>query len=249
MFHLCAYSESQDTGGLLVNCAAVADPSMTVGGDNIQIPDYASQLMGAIGIGATITRAQLQSPSLRRFVNYEIFPLNINALVLDLAKGAWFPSTPIPLDVNEQLQAVVAEAAAGAERESVFVWLSDGPIAPIGGEIYTVRVTGAQALVAFTWTNAALVFDQVLPVGRYAIVGAQFQSTNMLAFRFLFQGSTPRPGGLGINALSNRSPEGQRFGGWGSWGEFESTNPPTVDFFATVADAAEVGVLDLIKVG
>lgn len=249
MFHLCAYSESQDTGGLLVNCAALADPSLTVGGDNIQVPDYASNLMGAVAQGLTIARAQLQSPSLRRVINFEINPVNQLGLLEDPPRGLWFPENPIALDVNEQVQALVAETAAGAEQETVLVWLSDGPIAPIGGEIHTVRVTAAVATVAYGWTNGALVFDQVLPVGRYAIVGAQFQSANMLAFRFLFQGSTPRPGGVGSDGLDFYPQNGQRLGGWGVWGEFESTNPPTVDFLTAAINAAETGILDLVKVG
>lgn len=249
MFHLCAYSESQDSGGLLVNVAALADPAMTVSGDNIQIPDYAPYLMGAAGQGVTISRAQLQSPSLRRVVNFEIRPVNQLALFQDPARGIWTPENPIPLDVNEQLQALASETAAGAEQETVLVWLSDGPIAPVSGEIYTVRVTSAVTTVAYTWTNGPLVFDQVLPVGRYAVVGAVFSSTNMLAFRFLFQGSTPRPGGVGADGLDYHPQNGQRNGIWGSWGEFESTTPPTVDYLTSVANASEVGILDLIKVG
>lgn len=248
MFHLAAYSESQDTGGVLVPCAALADPSMTVGGDNIQIPDYASMLMGAMGIGANINRAQLQSPSLRRTVNYEIFPLNANAEPLTPQAIAMFGEGPIQLDAGEQMQAYVAEGAAGAEQETVLVWLSDGPIQPIAGDIYSVRVTAAATLAAYGWTNAALTFDQVLPVGRYAIVGAAFLSTGLLAFRFLFQGQTPRPGGVGFDTFSEGPQFGQRFGGWGSWGEFDSTTPPTVDFLSISADTSETGVLDLVRV-
>lgn len=249
MFHLAAFSESQDSGGLLVNVAAIADPSMTVSGDNIQIPDYANQLVGAMAIGTTITRAQLQSPSLRRTVNYEIAPLNIGAEPLTPPTYSYFGADPISLDVDEQLQALVAEALAGAERETVLVWLADGPVSPVGGEIYTVRVTAAATLTAFAWTNAALVFDQVLPVGRYAIVGAKFNAAGLLAFRFLFQGSTPRPGGVGNDTDNDYDIHGQRYGGWGVWGEFQSTTPPTVDFLSVSADASETGVLDLIKIG
>lgn len=249
MFHLAAFSESQDTGGVLLPAAAIADPVLSVAGDNISVPDYAPGLMGAMGIGTTITRAQLVSPSLRRTANYEIYPVNIGAEPLTPTPIAMFPGSPIPLDINEQLQAHVAEGVAGAEQETVLVWLCDGAITPVSGEIYTVRVTAAQALIAFAWTNAALVFDQVLPVGRYSIVGAAFQSAGILAFRFVFQGTTPRPGGVGFDVLSEVSPSGQRFGGWGSWGEFESVSPPTVDFLSVSADAAETGVIDLIKVG
>lgn len=249
MFHLCAYSESQDTSGVLTNVAAIADPSMTVSGDNIQVPNYASNLMGVYAIGTTITRAQLQSPSLRRLVNKEIFPVRANATADDDQRLDMFQDNPYQLDVSEQLQALVAEGAAGAERETVLVWLSDGPIAPVGGDIVTVRVTAAQTLATYQWTNAALTFDQVLPVGRYAIVGAEFISAGLLAFRFLFQGSTPRPGYLGGQTVGYIARGPARYGKLGEWGEFESTTPPTIDFLSSSADTSETGVLDLIKVG
>lgn len=248
MFHLAGWAQSQDTAGVLTTVDALSDPSMTVAGKNIQVPNYAPYLIGAWAMGATITRAQLQSPSLRRVVNQEIEPLNVAAAVANNFARYVYPESPIALDINEQVQALVAEGAAGAEQEYVLAWLSDGKIDAANGEIRTVRVTAAKTLVANQWTNGALVFDQVLPVGRYAIVGASFISADLIAFRFLFQASTPRPGSIGKSAVNYVEMVGQRYGGWGSWGEFDSTNPPTVDFLASAADASETGVIDLVKV-
>jgi hypothetical protein len=248
MFHLCGYYESQDSA-VLVPTAALADPAMTVSGDNISIPDYASMLMGVCGIGANLTRAQLQSPALRRVINYEVRGLNVNAEPLNPPVADIFPASPIQLDIDEQLQAHMSEDAAGASAATILVFLADKAIEPVGGEIFTIRVTNATTLVVNTWTNGALTFDQVLPVGRYAIVGARFESAGLQAFRFLFQGSTPRPGGIGCDAAADLEVRGQRFGGWGVWGEFQSTNPPTVDFLSVSADTSQVGLLDLIKIG
>ncbi len=247
-FHLCGYFESQDSA-VLVPTAALADPTMTVSGDNIQIPDYASMLIGAMGIGANLTRAQLQSPSLRRTINYEIRGLNVNAEPLNPPVASFFPTAPIQLDVDEQLQAHMAEDAAGASAATILVWLADKAVEAVEGEIFTVRVTNATTLVANAWTNGALTFDQVLPVGRYAIVGARFESAGLLAFRFLFQGSTPRPGGIGCDAAADLEVPGQRYGKWGVWGEFQSTTPPTVDFLSVSADTAQTGAIDLIRIG
>ena len=248
MFHLAAYSESQDTAGVIVPCAAIADPSLTVSGDNIQVPDFAPNLLGAWATGITISRAQLQSPSLRRNVNYEIIPLSVGAVPVSNEPLFYKRDFPIPLDGGEQMQAYVAETAAGAERETVLVWFSDGPIQPVNGEVYSVRVTAAQTLTAFTWTNGSLTFDQALPVGRYAIVGAHFVSAGLMAFRFLLQGQTARPGGIGSQSAAAYATNVQRDGGLGSWGEFEHNTPPTVDFLSQLADTSETGVLDLVKV-
>jgi len=246
MIHLCGWSESQDSA-TLVPTAALADPSMTVSGDNIQVPDYAPNLLGCVAIGANVTRAQIQAPSLRRIINLEVDPLNVNAEPLSPPLAAMPLPSPLPLDVGEQLQAYMSEDATGASQVTILAWLVDKAIEPVSADIYSVRVTAATTLVAYTWTNAALTFDQVLPVGRYAIVGANFQSAGLLAFRFLFQAYTPRPGGLGRDAASDLALPGQRRGGWGVWGDFHSTTPPTVDFLSISADTSEVGVLDLVK--
>lgn len=245
---LAAFSESQDSA-VLVPVAALADPSLTVAGDNVQVPGFTPNLMGMVVIGANTTRAQLVSPSLRRTLNPEIRPINVGAEPLSPPLGVIFPASPIPLDASEQLQAWAAEDAAGATQSTVLVFLSEGAITPVDGEIFSVRVTNASTLVAYTWTNGALTFDQVLPVGRYAIVGARFESAGLLAFRFLFQGQTPRPGGIGCDAASDLEVPGQRYGGWGVWGEFDHNVPPTVDFLSLSADTSQVGIIDLIKIG
>ncbi len=247
-FHLAAFLESQDSA-VLVPTAALADPSLTVSGDNIQVPNFGANLVGALALGANVTRAQLLSPSLRRVLNPEIRPVNIGAEPLSPPAAAMHVASPIPLDVGEQLQAWMAEDAAGASQVEIFVFLADGSLAPVDGEIFTVRVTNASTLVASAWTNGALTFDQTLPVGRYAIVGARFESAGLLAFRFLFQEQTARPGGIGCDAGGDIEVPGQRNGGWGVWGEFDQNTPPTVDFLSVSADTSQVGALDLIKIG
>lgn len=247
-FHLAAYSASADQAAIAA-IAALADPSLTVAGNNIQIPDFASYLMGAYANGVNLTRGQLQSPSLRRIVNPEIRPIDTAVVPTALPGFLDLFGNPIKLDVAEQMQGFASEDGAGATRMNIVVWLGDGKVEAITDPIIPVRATGGTATVAYTWTNGALVFDQVLPVGDYAIVGARAEATNLLAFRFVFQGSTPRPGGLGCASGIIEEVKGQRYGGWGVWGVFNSTTPPTIDYLSTVADASEVLTLDLIRVG
>lgn len=248
MQHLLGYYESIDAA-TLAPITALSDPSLTISGDNVQVPEFASQLMGMYALGANITRAQLQSPSLRRILNPEIIPLDVAAEPTTDFRGNLFPEMPIALEAGEQLTAHIAEDAAGVSDNYVFVWLSDGAIAPVSGEMFTVRVTNSDTLNANKWTNGSMVFDQTLPVGTYALVGARFESANLIAFRFLFQGFANRPGGIGCDGVSDKVPEVQRRGGLGVWGQFDSRTPPTVDFFSSVADSAQVGYLDLVKVG
>lgn len=247
-FHIAAFFESIDTA-VLAPINVVADPSLTVGGKNLQVPEFVSQIAGAAAMSQNMTRAQLQSPSLRRNTNLEISPV-IRGLppILPYLFYDIFDN-PIPLEAGEQLQAHVAEDVTGAQATYVFVMLSDGAIAPISGEMMTVRVTGATTLAPNTWVNGSLTFDQVLPVGRYAIVGATFRSAQLFAFRFVLQGVANRPGSIGTRAEGEAPLPFNRFGKLGVWGEFHSTTPPTVDYFSGAADTSQVGVLDLIKIG
>src|SRR3990172_6097640 len=139
---LVAFSESQDSA-VLVPVAALADPVLTVSGDNVQVPVFAPFLFGMVGLGANITRGQLVSPSLRRTLNPTIRPLNVGAEPLSPPVAIMFPGSPIPLDASEQLQAHAAEDAAGAAQCTILAFLSDGAISPVDGEIFSVRVTNA----------------------------------------------------------------------------------------------------------
>ena len=248
MFHTAAYTASVDQASLAA-IAALADPVLTVSGNNIQVPTGTPALGLAFGIGVNLTRAQLQSPSLRRFINYEVRPIIRSATPLNPVPSIDFMDAPIDLDAGEQLQAWTAEDGAGATRMSVIVNLLDKAATPVTDPSFSLRATAGTTLTAYTWTNAALTLDQVLPVGQYAIVGARAESAGLVAFRFVLQNQTPRPGGLGNLSESTLTLPGQRSGGWGVWGTFDNWTIPTIDFFSSSADTSEVVTFDLVKVG
>ncbi len=248
MYHTALWTASVDQAALTA-IAALADPVLTISGNNIQIPAATPGFGFAFGIGINLTRAQLQSPSLRRVINYEVRPINRAATPNSLPPCVDIMGAPIELDSGEQLQAWTAEDGAGATRMSVLVNLLDKAVSPVAEQCFTLRATSGTTLVAYAWTNAILTLDQVLPVGQYAIVGARAESTGLIAFRFVLQNQTPRPGGVGLAAESNLTPPGQRGGGWGVWGTFDNWTIPTVDFFSGSADTAEVLAIDLVKVG
>lgn len=248
MFTLVGFSELQDTGAVLTNVAALADQHVRVEGDNIVIPAGMNNLLGAFAIGAMIDRARIETPSLRRTLLLDLPELNVAAepVFPNALFNAFY--NPIPLDEFEPMRALVAEAASGAEQETVLVWLGDGPQAPVTGEIYTVQALSATTLTAYAWTNGALTFSQTLPAGRYQVVGFRAQSNGLLAARLVFVGGTWRPGAIGTDAASDVGHSLFRRGALGVWGEFTHDQPPTVDFLSASADAAETVHLDVIKV-
>lgn len=249
MFHLAGWTQSVDTAGVLTAHSAIADPVLTISGNDVRIPEDLNNLIGAYAGGsANLTRAQLQSPSLRRVLNFEVEPLDASANPTSPPVIDWFPDSPQPLDKLEALDFFAAENAAGAARQTGFAWLADGALKADDRPYFSVRVTAAVTLVAFGWTNAALTFDQTLPAGTYDIVGARFRSATGVAFRFVFVGGGYRPGFLMFPTAGGYDLPYFRAGNAGVIGTFKHTTPPTVDFFATAGDTSETGELDLVKV-
>lgn len=247
-FTTVAFSESQDSA-VLVNIAAVADPHVRVSGDDIYVPGPLPFLAGYHFGGANFTQGQIASPTLRK-------PANIDVEPADLADEPGSPpamhdlfSSPKALEGGEAINCLMAEDAAGASRVNAILWFCDGPIAPVTGDIFTIRATGAATLVANAWTNGALTFSQTLQKGTYQVVGMRAASTGLRAARLVSPGETWRPGCLGCDADGDIDAQVFRKGKAGIWATFSHDAPPTVDFFSASADTAEVVHLDLIRVG
>lgn len=248
-FTTIAYTASANPATLTA-LAAAADPHVRVVGNDIYVPGDFHFLWGGYGVALTLTRAQLSSPSLRRNFLPEIVPLDVGAVLPASPRKIFlFDDSPITLDPGEALDYLVTDSAGAPERITGLVWLSSGPSKPDLRPYFTLRVTAATTLVANTWTNAAITFDQTLAAGRYALVGARFRSTNLIGFRFVFVGGTYRPGAVGYAATTSLDYEKFRSGNLGVWGEFAHNAPPTVDFLANAADTSEVGELDLVYLG
>lgn len=247
MFSLVAFSASL-TSTAMVDVAAVADDHLSVISGNIVIPPDLPNVAALYAGGTDIARAQVLSPSLRQLLNPEISPVDTAALPSAPSRFVDYRFTPIQLAPDEQLDAQAANAAAGANRVVILAFLSDGPVTPVAGDVRSVRVTAAITATANTWSSGALTFDQQLPSGRYQIVGGRFFSTTLQAFRLVVTGYPWRPGGIGAATATLKEPDQQRFGNFGIWGEFAHNTPPNLQILCTAADAAETGVLDLIKV-
>jgi hypothetical protein len=247
VFTLVGWSQSIDTGGVLSEIDALADPHIRVEGKKIVVPSL-NQLLGAMAVGANITQARISSPSLRSIAEIEISPLNANAEPLSPPSYVDLFQNPIALVVSEQLTSKVAETASGAEYETVLAWLGDGPVTPYRGPFYTVRATGSTTLSAYAWTNVSITFDQTLPAGRYQIIGMRAMSAGLIAARLVFPGFPWRPGVIGNDALSDIEAERFRFGNAGVFGEFTHDSPPTVDCLSVSADTSETFWFDLVKI-
>lgn len=249
-FTLVGYDESQDTSNALVNVAALADQSITTQGDDILVPSFARNLAGVAAIGATITQARITSPSLRKQSQVDVAPINVAAE--PSAPTPWLSmwDRPRALVVGEGLRAQVAENAAGAERETVLVWLASDDAPPVPeGPVETIRVDFTTTLGANVWTIGTGTVAQQQNAGRYAIVGMRAESAGLKAARLVIPGSEYRPGCIGYDANGDVEDARFRRGGLGRvWGEYEHTFLPQVEFLSVSADTSETVWLDVVLV-
>jgi len=246
-FTLVGWHESIDASVALTKINALADPHIRVEANNIIVPSL-NQLIAVYALGIGMIRAQLDSPSLRRLLLYDIRPVDNGREPKRAPSGALHRrfNSPYPLDVNEPLSCAVRNGAKN--WATVLVWLSDGAITPITGDFLTVRATGTTTLSRYEWTNVAVTFDQTLPAGRYAVVGFRYHGATAIAARLVFPGYAWRPGCLGYDSDAEPDYDYFRYGHLGIWGEFEHNTPPTVDCLADSADTAQVFYFDLLKV-
>lgn len=246
MFHLLAYETSASLAAL-TSITPVPDGTVRVSGNDVYVPSQVNNIIMAAAMinSATATlRAQIQAPSLRALLNFDVNPI-VNGLVfgsLPRCQRMW--QTPLQLTPNEPLDFYFQNGAAVMNRGLIV--LSDGPVRPVAGKIYTIRATGAATLVTATWVNTVLTFSQTLPSGRYQVVGFRAVGANLVAARIFFVGGAWRPGVPAANVSNDNDWPDFRYGNIGVFGEFDNTVPPTVDCLG-VTDTTQEFEFDLIK--
>lgn len=249
MYTTVAYSESLD-GAALQNIAGVADPHVSVSGDEITIPDGVPNVVGAYFGSDTMALGRLRSPRLRLIADLDIDPLD--QAVEPTSRPAWQDlfESPVRLEPGEAMTAQGANDGGGAEQQRAIVFLGDGPVQPVSpGEIRSVRFTASITCVAETWVNGAITFDQELRGGDYQIVGLNVVSATLIAARLVIPGSAWRPGCIGFDSVADIGPSRFRHGRSGMWGQFNANQQPTLDLLAASTDSSQEGVMDLVRVG
>jgi hypothetical protein len=249
MFHLSAFRQNVDLAAGFSAINAVREEQLFTNGPDLRIPTALPGLLGEAALIGNITplRAQLQSPSLRVRANLDIEPI-VGALVFGSPpENLLHPDTFIPLVPDEALNLFLQATGGGATENAGLVFLGDGPLQPVTGEMFSIRATATVQQVVTGWVNGNLTLSQVLPAGRFQVVGLRARSADAIAARLVFSEQVARPGVPAVNALADLDPWAFRFGRIGVWGEFSNTLPPTVDVFGGVA-AVQTFILDLLRV-
>lgn len=250
MQHLVAYYQSVDPAGVLTQIDAVSDQAIRTNGVDVVVPTDLANLAAEAALTAATgpSFGQVQSPSLRELANQDVAPI-VNGVVFggNPPLQAHFGS-PRALKGNESLNFAIEATGGAAAACYGLAWLTDGPLRPVTGVMFTVRATAAITLAAGSWENGALTFETTLPAGRYNVVGMRAEGTNLVAARLVMVGQAYRPGVPAVNSSGQRNFEYGRYGNIGSFGVFDVNQPPTLDALG-VTDTSQAVLLDLVKVG
>jgi len=245
-FTLCAFYESTTAAKTTYAINALSDPHVRISDDDLWIPSLLPMLAAYYALGATLTLARLESPTLRTLTPIDVIPFDLSTEPESPPNLVYQGHAPKLVGGGEALNLKVTDSTA--DLIYGLVWLCDGPLTPVVGEIFTVKATATTTLTAKAWTNGSLTFAQTLPKGRYQVVGMRAKSAGLIAARLVFPGYAWRPGCIGNDAYNDKINSEFRFGRMGVWGEFDHDVPPTVDFLSISADTSEEVWLDLIKI-
>lgn len=250
--HAVAYYKSILSVGTLQQLTPVPDPTVTIDGNDLNVPATYNQLVKALHLpgNANASRAQLQSPSLRALFFPDLSPYaaanndDFPGLAVNLSDN------PIQLVTNEGLEFWSDGGGNGTSAANVYglAFLSDGALVKSGGKMFTVRATTAIQAALAAYAAGALTFDQTLPVGTYDILGMRVEALGCVLGRLIFIGSSAitRPGVPGCSAAGVAGDTLFRYGNSGILGTFISTNPPSLEILGGTT-TAQVVYLDLIK--
>ena len=246
MHHTLAWTSLQTTA-VLTDMAPVPDSIIQIQNSHFVLPKDMG-LWSAMAMGTNIQRARIRSPSLVQVNPAYIRPLNGGLIPLSNPNRLWLARTPYVLKGHEETIVESIQNAGVNQQITVVASLMDQYIEQPATPPYLIRITGTTTLVANAWTQISYTLETGLPVGRYAVTGAEMQSAGGQAFQLVFDNQFMRPGGYMISSLLNRAPQEQYEGWMGVWGYFDTISLPRILCLANSADTAQEGYLRVQKV-
>ena len=258
-FHTVVYTSSTSGSGAttFVQLNFKTDAIVPTLNNGLQVPKTLNKLAFLGGVGTSLTNFRAQTPSFLPYPWPSFAPVNRGSAFESPPRTWDLFDRPLPMNPTDELDIFICQNSGGSETEYVFASLYDGMMTPApAGRYFTVHGTGSTTVTAGAFTACSLTFDQAIPAGLYAVIGARAFSATGLAFR-LAPAMEPlwRPGGIAVKAYDQMDPTAQR--GYiedgrvvaprGVWMTFYQNVPPQLDMFCTSADTAQEAWLDLIQ--
>lgn len=252
MFTVQAYSENVNAGGVFNAITPVQDSSATVGQNGFIVNEKFRFIFGAIACvgNNAAARARIIAPSLRPLGYPEIAPVSLALVPTVQSESTIYPQAMIGLIPSEQVSIEQNATPGAAEQVSAAIFLADGPLAGVSGEMLHIPFSWTATLVAGGYTSAIPALDDALPQGVYAIVGSRLVVAAGVIHRYILPNDKHRPGAPCVANTASLDVYHWRHGALGEWGTFTNVELPQIEVLgsAVVANATYRGVMDLIKV-
>lgn len=248
MHHISAYNISFTAASVETEAAAIVDSYFTIQNNHL-LPQRPVSILFAAALGVTLSKARINTPTLGVITSPFIMPMSPLLSMSSPMKFSDYSQDNLQLAALEEVQAFVTHTAAGAEQNMVLLGFDMGKMAQPPGNVYTIRGTAVATLTANVWTNlGTITWQNTLPSGVYAVVGAVFQSASGVAGRLILENTPYRPGCPAQLLVTDWTAELFRRGNLGQWGTFHNYAMPQVEMLATAGDVAETVFLDLVKI-
>jgi hypothetical protein len=259
-FHTVAYTASIGSGAGQSFLTAVVDTVFSQSGTTGFLLPGDLKLIAGYAAAAGISRARVNAPSLLRVGFCSIRPLQQNSVAASGQPTAnpnfmTLIDNPLTLRAAEPVGVEAATVNSTAERFIATLWFCDrlDPVPP--GDSFWLRFTSTTTgnAVANAWTVFAPTFDQSIPSGTYAVIGAECTSASSVAARIVFPGQVYRPGIVAQPGAVGASRTHRYFydGSFGVFGTFQTFAPPNIEILATGTEALNTieGYMRVVRIG
>ena len=248
MYHLACYKGAVSANASNFDLPAVPDNVLTIS-NNHYILTQSARVKLAYAQAASITLARINTPKLRATSLPYIEPLRVGTLPGNLPPVAVYDNNQLNLDPIDEIAIEISNDLASSTEVTIaglFLEMSNTPIPQ--GPSFTIRATSSFTATDGAWTSGAVVFDQVLPAGRYAVIGLRVIGANLVFGRLIFPGGVYRPGTLASDDPSESDGNIVRQGNCGLLGEFDSVAQPQLEVFSNGANTSQTVFMDVIRI-
>lgn len=247
-WHLAAYYATLTNGSTNAPVAAVSDSVLTLASTNFFLLPRPGKLEAIYSAGVSLTRARINTPSLRYVGLPYGGPVNATLAVPSPYNFTYWGEDGPAMPFGDQISVEHTLGGAAPEAEFSVVFFRFARREQPAGPTYNILFTGTITGVTGAWANGAMTPDSTLPAGKYAITGMHAFGTNLVAARLIFPGTTWRPGVIANNANNGVPMRLFTDGTMGVYGTFSSVNVPNLEVFVIGANTAQTVFLELVRI-
>ncbi len=240
MFHTLAFAAAAlDATAGDVQLAGVSEDLFQLNSSRFRIPENYDLIFSYIG-GVGLTRARINTPSMRTRGFPQLFPLNVAVAPVTRPAVGDYRHHPIKLRYDEDLEIDITNAAAADAVCLVGVTQQDMRNAPVPSDARWVRFTASVTMTVLTWSAPAVItFQESIDSGQYGVYGAGAVAADSVALRLIFNNQYMRPGFL-VQPTAGLIPDAMFNKTLGLWGTFRNTVAPQIQGLGTVAGAETI---------